>query len=172
MASPQAFTLGERVTWDRYNELARYQVQSQEPAQDDLGKYRRTVYRKEWRSVRDHLPQATEFSPAPQERSGIVVGVRTLANGVLRWGSEDEPTELLADEYVPAVLVSWDLHRRPVYVSPPMLRPVAPEAALAVADRHGDVWTPRADGLWETPETAPFPWEHVARKWGPLHPVP
>jgi len=39
-------------------------------------------------------------------------------------------------------------------------------------DRQGDVWTLGADGLMHTPETAPFPAEHVVRKWGPLMPVP
>ena len=35
-------------------------------------------------------------------------------------------------------------------------------------DRHGDPWTPGDDGLMHTPETAPFPREHVEKKWGPL----
>jgi protein gp37 len=35
-------------------------------------------------------------------------------------------------------------------------------------DRHGDVWEFGADGLMHTAETAPFPREHVERKWGPL----
>ena len=35
-------------------------------------------------------------------------------------------------------------------------------------DRHGDLWVFGADGLMHTPETAPFPYEHVKRKWGPL----
>lgn len=35
-------------------------------------------------------------------------------------------------------------------------------------DKHGDVWTEGNDGLMHTPETRPFPREHVERKWGPL----
>lgn len=35
-------------------------------------------------------------------------------------------------------------------------------------DRDGDVWTLGADGLMHTPETRPFPREHVEKKWGPL----
>lgn len=35
-------------------------------------------------------------------------------------------------------------------------------------DRQGDVWTRGDDGLMHTPDTAPFPREHVERKWGPL----
>jgi len=40
-----------------------------------------------------------------------------------------------------------------------------------VMDVQGDVWERRADGLWWTPETKPFPLEYVLRKWGPLRPV-
>lgn len=39
------------------------------------------------------------------------------------------------------------------------------------ADRHGDVWAYGADGLMHTAETAPFPREHVEKKWGPLRPL-
>lgn len=35
-------------------------------------------------------------------------------------------------------------------------------------DRQGDVWTTGDDGLLHSPETRPFPREHVERKWGPL----
>lgn len=35
-------------------------------------------------------------------------------------------------------------------------------------DRHGDYWTEGDDGLLHSAETAPFPREHVERKWGPL----
>lgn len=35
-------------------------------------------------------------------------------------------------------------------------------------DKQGDVWRLGDDGLMHTPETAPFPREHVERKWGPL----
>lgn len=35
-------------------------------------------------------------------------------------------------------------------------------------DRHGDVWTENEDGLMETPDTRPFPREHVEKKWGPI----
>ena len=47
----------------------------------------------------------------------------------------------------------------------------AEPAPAAWMDCQGDVWTVGADGLLETPETAPFPREHVERKWGPLRPV-
>ena len=41
----------------------------------------------------------------------------------------------------------------------------------AWTDRHGDVWRLGPDGLMHTPETAPFPREHVEKKWGPLRPT-
>lgn len=39
-------------------------------------------------------------------------------------------------------------------------------------DNQGDIWHDGADGLMHTRETAPFPREHVERKWGPLVLVP
>jgi hypothetical protein len=47
------------------------------------------------------------------------------------------------------------------------------EPARAWRDRHGDVWTyDDGDGLMHSFETAPFPREHVEKKWGPLVPEP
>lgn len=46
------------------------------------------------------------------------------------------------------------------------------EPARAWRDRQGDVWKLGEDGLLWTAETAPFPREHVERKWGPLVAVP
>lgn len=48
-----------------------------------------------------------------------------------------------------------------------------PDGDIRVRDCHGDTWYPMArDGdnarLWETDETAPFTWERVLKKWGPL----
>jgi hypothetical protein len=40
---------------------------------------------------------------------------------------------------------------------------------LKVQDNQGDVWTYNdRNGFWYTPDTKPYPWEHIARKWGPL----
>jgi hypothetical protein len=47
----------------------------------------------------------------------------------------------------------------------------APAVGSRWVDKHHDVWTMRADGLMETPETRPFPPAHVEKKWGPLLPV-
>lgn len=38
-------------------------------------------------------------------------------------------------------------------------------------DKHGDVWRMGDDGLLHTPETRPFPRDHVEKKWGPLRPA-
>jgi hypothetical protein len=44
-----------------------------------------------------------------------------------------------------------------------------PEDRPRVKDSANDVWTYNdRNGLWYSPETAPFKWEHIARKWGPL----
>lgn len=37
-------------------------------------------------------------------------------------------------------------------------------------DQHGDLWFEGEDGLLHAFETAPFPREHVEKKWGPLTP--
>lgn len=43
---------------------------------------------------------------------------------------------------------------------------------VRVRDCHGDIWTARdrgpGDRVWETPDTAPFRWDYVLKKWGPL----
>lgn len=39
---------------------------------------------------------------------------------------------------------------------------------LKFQDRQGDVWQFGSDGLMHAPETAPFEFEYVQRKWGPL----
>lgn len=35
-------------------------------------------------------------------------------------------------------------------------------------DKQNDVWYEGDDGLMHSHETAPFPREHVEKKWGPL----
>lgn len=61
--------------------------------------------------------------PARYRRSdgraeGIVVGIRTLSNGPVEWGSYDEPTVFYPRETVEAVVVAWHLRRVPVLVLP------------------------------------------------------
>lgn len=45
-----------------------------------------------------------------------------------------------------------------------------PEYVTRVRDCQNDVWVRRGggSGLWDSPETRPFTWEHIAKKWGPL----
>lgn len=57
----------------------------------------------------------------------------------------------------------------PACVAP--LGSFAPAVGSRWVDCHHDVWTMRADGLMETPETRPFPPSHVEKKWGPLLPA-
>lgn len=47
---------------------------------------------------------------------GVLVGLRTLYNGPVEWGSYDEPTVFYARETIHAALVSWHLRRTPVLV--------------------------------------------------------
>lgn len=42
---------------------------------------------------------------------------------------------------------------------------------LTLRDRHGDEWKFGSDGLMHSPETAPFKFEYVQKKWGPLRVV-
>lgn len=46
-----------------------------------------------------------------------------------------------------------------------------PPAPPRWKDSQGDIWTLGDDGYLHTPETMPFPREHVEKKWGPLKPV-
>lgn len=76
----------------------------------------------------------------------------------------------------PALVCAFALHRGRY-----CMRPAGHEAAdgrlprhdstQAWADRHGDVWRLGDDGLLHTPETRPFPLDHVRKKWGPLRPI-
>jgi hypothetical protein len=43
-----------------------------------------------------------------------------------------------------------------------------PADVRQVHDRDGDVWSRGDRGIWNTPGTKGFPWEHVARRWSPL----
>lgn len=84
----------------------------------------------------------------------------------VHWGSEDyRPTSLHGNG------ASWfartDLD--PAKVTCQLcLTLLAKSESLSWVDRQGDVWRVGDDGLMHTPETAPFPREHVERKWGPL----
>jgi hypothetical protein len=50
-------------------------------------------------------------------KAGIVIGLRTLANGTVQ-GGYDEPIEFHATEHVTAYLIVFDIRRKPVLVPP------------------------------------------------------
>jgi len=61
--------------------------------------------------------------PDPEPTPGIVVGVRTLANGTNTYGGYDEPIQFKATERFTAYLVAHDMRRKPVLVLPEHLSP-------------------------------------------------
>lgn len=100
-----AFTLGQRVTWAVADEMHRINVTGDW--------YRREPWRKRW--------QRTQYDE--RHREGVVVGLRTLSNGINE-SHGDEGIQYIPEEYIPAVLVAYDLRRKPVYVEPRLLREV------------------------------------------------
>lgn len=91
-ATPPTLPLGTPVTFD--HALSRTDITNSKP------------HRREWQPYRAIL------------RTGVIVGIRTLANGIVYWGSYDEPTEFHPTDYVRAYLVAFDLRRNPVHVQP------------------------------------------------------
>lgn len=53
---------------------------------------------------------------ATHAREGVVIGKRTLANGIVHWGSYDESTYFEAKERLEAYLVAFDMRRKPFLV--------------------------------------------------------
>lgn len=96
-------------------------------------------------------------------RGGIVTGPANETFAIAREAVEEHGPELLINPpfrggaHIPSPGELADLFRAP-----------GPEAWR---DKQGDIWHEDADGLMHTRETAPFPREHVERKWGPLVPV-
>lgn len=52
-----------------------------------------------------------------QDRAGVVVGVRRLADGAVRF-SEEGAASFKPSEHFEAVLVAFDIRQKPVYVLP------------------------------------------------------
>lgn len=78
------------------------------------------------RSVRDYTlatwhPAHLQQEWVPQDLKspveGIVTGLRTRWNGYTQWDSEEGNT-FIQTGHVPAVLVTFSLHRNPLNVSP------------------------------------------------------
>lgn len=68
-------------------------------------------WRKEW--VRDKFYMKAQ---------GIVMGIRHLTNGSNEWAGPDGPLIYKHEGYLVAVLVSYDLRRKPVLVPPEDLK--------------------------------------------------
>lgn len=76
---------------------------------------------KTWVSV----PLRGEYAPASVPavtRTGIVVGVRTIADGTASWGGYDDPIEFRATLHKTAYLVAFDIRRNPDLVLPEDIR--------------------------------------------------
>lgn len=96
--------LGTRVQYRRPLQRVEKVVHHQRPS--------RRTFRKVWQATKRH-----------EWEDGVVVGVRTLANGPVHW--DDYGTYFTADQYVQAYLVAFSLHRNPVHVEYHNVRPVA-----------------------------------------------
>jgi hypothetical protein len=92
--------LGAPVTFDYSDILRRQQISPYD---------HRSPIRKDWRKVK--------WGTRGDVRSGVIVGVRTLANGTLHWYS-DEPIQFYPDLYFTAYLVAFHLRRKPVFLLP------------------------------------------------------
>lgn len=89
----------------------------------------RVTFRRPLERVWDHSRKRWTDDPKPhlsgwdwyreardRERSGVIVGKRTLANGRVHLGSYDEPTTFEAEERFEAYLIAYALRRKPVLV--------------------------------------------------------
>lgn len=99
--------LGDRVLF--FSNLERVQETVTNPP-ESWKKYRQE---KKWKN--------TPLSPGwNQSLTGIVIGIRTLQNGILHW--DNEAGNLFdPQEYFQAYLISYNLHRKPVFVLPEFL---------------------------------------------------
>jgi len=98
---PAGVRLGERVHFDYSDILRRKEVRG--------AAFANVPVRKEWGK--------TEWGKRGDVRHGLIVGVRTLSNGVIEWNYE-EPIQFFPDLYFTAYLVAFDLRRKPVYLLP------------------------------------------------------
>lgn len=82
---------------------------------------------------RQHLKvwksEAWPGQPEPEQRMGIVIGVRTLSNGENRYhGYDDGGIEYKQTETFTAYLIAHDLRRKPVLVLPEHITPTGDPA--------------------------------------------
>jgi hypothetical protein len=52
----------------------------------------------------------------PKPKTGILIGFRTLADGVIHYGHWDEPTSFAGKEFFRAALVAMDAKSKPILV--------------------------------------------------------
>jgi hypothetical protein len=73
---------------------------------------------------REHLPSGNRrwssqsYGSTQTPREGVIVGVRTLANGDVEYGGWDATTTFHPTEHFKAYLVAFDMRKNPVYVLP------------------------------------------------------
>jgi len=101
------FTLAQRVTFT--HTLRR-----------DTGKWNGAGWEKVWRRYRADGRWANGDII---RQAGIVVGIRTLSNGMANYNGPDEQATYTHTENVPAVLIATHLRRRPVLVPPDAVAP-------------------------------------------------
>lgn len=97
-----SLALGDRVLF-RTPLVRKEHVIEERPSRENP--WPRKTYRHDW--VRGE---------AVMWRPGIVIGKRTLQNGVYNYGGGEEQSYLSDIEYVPAYLIAYDLHQKPVRV--------------------------------------------------------
>lgn len=94
-----AFKLGDRV---RYRKPLKRRLREEHP----------NTYGTGWLKVWEPLPHYSNSVPEP-EYEGIVVGLRTLADGKNRYNGYEEPITFTATSHFPAVMIARDLRRNP-----------------------------------------------------------
>lgn len=101
--------LGTRVTFDMADTLGRHsdRLPTGHPA--------RHGYLKVWRS--------NPYAKRGTTQTGVIAGVRTLADGYASWPYSDEPIVFYPESHFPAYLVAFDLRRKPVYLRIEDVRP-------------------------------------------------
>lgn len=109
------YQLGQHVTYSEH--LIRR-------AGYDEGAAYNARYTKNWTSDKYGFPGSTKTDGG----QGIIIGKRTLANGVNHYNGDDEPITFIPKERFTAYLVAYDLHRKPVYVRPEHLTPAEPQS--------------------------------------------
>lgn len=98
-----SLALGDRVLFR--NALVRKRTREMRERTADIGTERYYEYRRDW--VRGEHGMW---------RIGYIIGKRTLQNGEFNWGGGEEQSYLSDIEYVPAYLIAYDLHQKPVRV--------------------------------------------------------